>query len=132
MISFFISVAPNYQSGNYIFRALHDQTDQALGEVQAQLARADNDLATEIERNKALERQNMQLENQTKDLKQEINNLRCRMSQLDREKDQIVVRTFNFFYLAITILNVLYNSCLESTSFRPVFWTESETFSFDS
>lgn len=59
--------------------------------MQAQLSRAENDLSAEVERNRTIEREHRQLDNQIKELKQEINSYRCKISQLDREKDELVV-----------------------------------------
>ncbi|XP_008547784.1 centrosomal protein of 135 kDa isoform X2 [Microplitis demolitor] len=72
-------------------RALQDQTDQALGDVQSQLHQSEAELAKAVERNRNLEQQQVQLNNQVKDQKQEINTLRSSMARLDREKDQLLM-----------------------------------------
>ncbi|XP_023247970.1 centrosomal protein of 135 kDa [Copidosoma floridanum] len=72
-------------------RSLQDQTDQALGDVQRQLTDCENELTSALDRNKCLERQQLQLENEIKELRQEINNHRSRMAQMDREKDQLLM-----------------------------------------
>lgn len=73
-------------------RALEDQTDQALGDVQGQLSQSETELSKAIDRNRNMEQQQVQLDNQVKELKQEINTLRASMTQLDQEKDQLLVR----------------------------------------
>ena len=73
-------------------RALQDQTDQALGDVQGQLSQSESELTKAIDRNRNMEQQQLQLDNQVKELKQEINTLRTSMTQLDQEKDQLLVR----------------------------------------
>ncbi|XP_057321420.1 centrosomal protein of 135 kDa isoform X2 [Microplitis mediator] len=72
-------------------RALQDQTDQALGDVQSQLHQSEAELAKAVERNRNFEQQQVQLNNQVKDQKQEINTLRSSMARLDREKDQLLM-----------------------------------------
>ncbi|XP_008217193.1 centrosomal protein of 135 kDa isoform X3 [Nasonia vitripennis] len=72
-------------------RALQDQTDEALGDVQGQLTQCENELSGALDRNKNLERQQLQLDNQIKELRQEISTHRSRMAQMDREKDQLLM-----------------------------------------
>ncbi|XP_024940651.1 uncharacterized protein LOC107267564 isoform X3 [Cephus cinctus] len=72
-------------------RALQDQTDQALGDVQGQLAQSETELNKAMDRNRSLEQQQMQLDNQVKELKQEISKLCAGMAQLDQEKDQLLM-----------------------------------------
>lgn len=74
-----------------LYSALQDQTDQALGDVQNQLSQSETELNKAMDRNKTMERQQMQLDNQVKELKQEINTLRTSMAHLDHEKDQLLV-----------------------------------------
>lgn len=73
-------------------RALQDQTDQALGDVQGQLSQSETELTKAIDRNRNMEQQQIDLTNQVKDLKQEINTLHTSMAQIDHEKDQLLVR----------------------------------------
>ncbi|XP_033216030.1 centrosomal protein of 135 kDa isoform X2 [Belonocnema kinseyi] len=72
-------------------RSLQDQTDQALGDVQGQLSQSEAELSKAIDRNKNMEQQQVQLDNQVKELKQEINTLRASMTQIDQEKDQLLM-----------------------------------------
>ncbi|XP_043502360.1 centrosomal protein of 135 kDa [Polistes fuscatus] len=72
-------------------RALQDQTDQALGDIQGQLTQSETELNKAIDRNRNMEQQHLQLDNQVKELKQEINNLHTNMAHLDREKDQLLI-----------------------------------------
>ncbi|XP_058809079.1 centrosomal protein of 135 kDa [Phymastichus coffea] len=72
-------------------RTLQDQTDQALGDVQGQLERCENELSSALDRNKNLEQQQLQLDNQIMELRQEINCHRSTMAQLDHEKDQLLM-----------------------------------------
>ncbi|KAK2585798.1 hypothetical protein KPH14_010403 [Odynerus spinipes] len=72
-------------------RALQDQTDQALGDVQGQLTQSETELNEAIDRNRNMEQQQLQLDNQVKELKQEINTLHANMAHLDREKDQLLM-----------------------------------------
>ncbi|XP_051170534.1 centrosomal protein of 135 kDa-like isoform X2 [Leptopilina boulardi] len=72
-------------------RALQDQTDQALGDVQGQLSQSETELAKAIDRNRNMEQQQIEFTNQVKDLKQEINNLHTSMAQIDHEKDQLLM-----------------------------------------
>nr|XP_050846139.1 centrosomal protein of 135 kDa-like isoform X6 [Vespula vulgaris] len=72
-------------------RALQDQTDQALGDVQGQLTESETELNKAIDRNRNMEQQHLQLDDQVKELKQEINNLHTNMAHLDREKDQLLM-----------------------------------------
>ncbi|XP_035738113.1 centrosomal protein of 135 kDa-like isoform X4 [Vespa mandarinia] len=72
-------------------RALQDQTDQALGDVQGQLTQSETELNKAIDRNRNMEQQHLQLDDQVKELKQEINNLHTNMAHLDREKDQLLM-----------------------------------------
>lgn len=71
--------------------ALQDQTDQTLGDAQNQLTQSESELNKVLDRNKTIERQKLQLENQIKDLEKEINNLKVNMTHLDHEKDQLLV-----------------------------------------
>lgn len=78
----------------YIYKfisALQDQTDQTLGDAQNQLTQSESELNKVLDRNKTIERQKLQLENQIKDLEKEINNLKVNMTHLDHEKDQLLV-----------------------------------------
>ncbi|XP_043259475.1 centrosomal protein of 135 kDa-like isoform X2 [Colletes gigas] len=72
-------------------RALQDQTDQALGNAQNQLAQSQSELNKTLDRNRTMERQQLQLENQVKDLQQEINNYKANMTHLDHEKDRLLI-----------------------------------------
>ncbi|XP_011495576.1 PREDICTED: centrosomal protein of 135 kDa [Ceratosolen solmsi marchali] len=72
-------------------RTLQDQTDQALGDVQGQLAQSENELSGALDRYKNLERQQLQFDNQIKELRQEINTHRSKVAQLDHEKDQLLM-----------------------------------------
>ncbi|XP_043473672.1 centrosomal protein of 135 kDa isoform X2 [Leptopilina heterotoma] len=72
-------------------RALQDQTDQALGDVQGQLSQSETELTKAIDRNRNMEQQQIDLTNQVKDLKQEINTLHTSMAQIDHEKDQLLM-----------------------------------------
>lgn len=72
-------------------RALQDQTDQTLGDAQNQLTQSECELNKILDRNKTIERQKLQLENQIKDLEKEINNLKVNMTHLDHEKDQLLM-----------------------------------------
>ncbi|KMQ96415.1 centrosomal protein [Lasius niger] len=72
-------------------RTLQDQTDQALGDVQGQLSQTESELNKAIDRNKGMEQQHTQLNDQIKELKQEINNLRANMTLLDQEKDRLLM-----------------------------------------
>ncbi|XP_076179711.1 uncharacterized protein LOC143152941 isoform X3 [Ptiloglossa arizonensis] len=72
-------------------RALQDQTDQALGDAQNQLTQSESELNKALDRNRTMERQHLQLENQVKELQQEINNYKANMTHLDREKDQLLM-----------------------------------------
>ncbi|XP_015111623.1 centrosomal protein of 135 kDa isoform X3 [Diachasma alloeum] len=76
-------------------RALQDQTDQALGDVQSQLSQSEGELSKAMERNRCLEQQQSQLDNQVKELKQEINTLRVNMARLDQEKDKLLMELDN-------------------------------------
>lgn len=81
-------------SNIYIYKfisALQDQTDQTLGDAQNQLTQSESELNKVLDRNKTIERQKLQLENQIKDLEKEINNLKVNMTHLDHEKDQLLV-----------------------------------------
>lgn len=71
--------------------ALQDQTDQTLGDAQNQLTQSESELNKVLDRNKTIERQKLQLENQIKDLEKEINNFKVNMTHLDHEKDQLLV-----------------------------------------
>lgn len=72
-------------------RTLQDQTDQALGNVQCQLSQTESELNKAIDRNKSMEQQQTQSNDQIKELKQEINNLRANMTLLDQEKDRLLM-----------------------------------------
>ncbi|CAK9809654.1 Centrosomal protein of 135 kDa [Anthophora quadrimaculata] len=72
-------------------RALQDQTDQALGDAQNQLTQSEIELNKTLDRNRAMERQQLQLENQVKELQQEISNHKANMTHLDHEKDQLLM-----------------------------------------
>ncbi|XP_077254913.1 uncharacterized protein LOC143893424 isoform X2 [Temnothorax americanus] len=72
-------------------RTLQDQTDQALGDAQGQLSRAESDLNKAMDRNRSMEQQQVQLNDQIKELKQEINTLRSSMTLLDQEKDRLLM-----------------------------------------
>ncbi|XP_006617235.2 centrosomal protein of 135 kDa [Apis dorsata] len=72
-------------------RALQDQTDQTLGDAQNQLTQSESELNKVLDRNKTIERQKLQLENQIKDLEKEINNFKVNMTHLDHEKDQLLM-----------------------------------------
>ncbi|XP_050457150.1 centrosomal protein of 135 kDa isoform X1 [Cataglyphis hispanica] len=72
-------------------RTLQDQTDQALGDVQGQLSQTESELNKAMDRNKGMEQQQAQLNDQIKELKQEINNLRANMTLLDQEKDRLLM-----------------------------------------
>ncbi|XP_044582223.1 centrosomal protein of 135 kDa isoform X6 [Cotesia glomerata] len=72
-------------------RALQDQTDQALGDVQSQLHHSEAELTKAVEHSRDMEQQNIQLNNVVKEQKQEINTLRTSMARLDREKDQLLM-----------------------------------------
>ncbi|XP_066590884.1 centrosomal protein of 135 kDa isoform X2 [Prorops nasuta] len=72
-------------------KALQDQTDQALGDVQCQLTQSESELTKAVDRNRCMEQQQMQMDQQVKGLKQEINTLRSNMAQLDHEKDQLLM-----------------------------------------
>ncbi|XP_071559651.1 uncharacterized protein [Temnothorax nylanderi] len=72
-------------------RTLQDQTDQALGDAQGQLSRAESDLNKAMDRNRSMEQQQVQLNDQIKELKQEINTLRSSMALLDQEKDRLLM-----------------------------------------
>lgn len=74
------------------FRTLQDQTDQALGDVQTQLNQSENELSKAIDRNRCLEQKQIQLDNQVKECKQEVNTLRANMARLDQEKDKLLVK----------------------------------------
>ncbi|XP_076748654.1 uncharacterized protein LOC143422118 isoform X1 [Xylocopa sonorina] len=72
-------------------RALQDQTDQALGDAQNQLTQSESELNKALDRNRTIERQQLQLESQVKEFQQEINNLKANMTHLDHEKDQLLM-----------------------------------------
>lgn len=75
----------------FFSRAKHDQSDHTICDLQGQLAHAQSELSRTLDRNKSLEHQQFHLDNQTKELKQEINTLRCNISQLERQKEQLEV-----------------------------------------
>lgn len=52
-----------------------------------------------MDRNRAMERQQLQLESQVKELQQEIGNLKAKMTHLDREKDQLLVSNIDTIIL---------------------------------
>lgn len=62
-----------------------------MGDAQNQLTQSECELNKILDRNKTIERQKLQLENQIKDLEKEINNLKVNMTHLDHEKDQLLV-----------------------------------------
>lgn len=70
---------------------MQDQTDQALGDAQGQLSQAESELNKAMDHNRSMEEQQVQLNNQIKELKQEINTLRSSMTLLDQEKDRLLV-----------------------------------------
>lgn len=70
---------------------MQDQTDQALGDAQGQLSQAESELNKAMDRNRSMEQQQVQLNDQIKELKQEINTLRSSMTLLDQEKDRLLV-----------------------------------------
>nr|XP_034195948.1 centrosomal protein of 135 kDa isoform X3 [Osmia lignaria] len=72
-------------------RALQDQTDQALNDAQNQLTQSESELNKAFDRSRAMERQQLQLESQVKELQQEICNLKTKMTHLDHEKDQLLM-----------------------------------------
>ncbi|EFN85731.1 Centrosomal protein of 135 kDa [Harpegnathos saltator] len=72
-------------------RTLQDQTDQALGDAQGQLSQAESELNKAIDLNRSMEQQQAQLNDQIKELKQEINTLRSSMTLLDQEKDRLLM-----------------------------------------
>ncbi|XP_076665146.1 uncharacterized protein LOC143367341 isoform X2 [Andrena cerasifolii] len=72
-------------------RALQDQTDQALGDAQNQLTQSESELNKALDRNRAMERQQLQLESRIHELQQEISNVKANMTHLDREKDQLLM-----------------------------------------
>lgn len=76
---------------NFQLRALQEQTDQALGDVQSQLTQSETELTKAADRNRAMERQQIQLDSQVKELKHEINTLRTNMTHIDHEKDQLLM-----------------------------------------
>jgi chromosome segregation ATPase len=67
--------------------------------VQGQLAQSENELSGALDRYKNLERQQMQFDNQIKELKQEINTHRSKVAQLDREKDQLLVSACGYEFV---------------------------------
>ncbi|XP_023289896.1 centrosomal protein of 135 kDa [Orussus abietinus] len=72
-------------------RALQDQTDQALGDVQGQLSQSETELNKALDRNRSMEQHQIHLDNQVMELKQEIANLRTTITHLDHEKDQLLM-----------------------------------------
>lgn len=62
-----------------------------MGDAQNQLTQSESELNKILDRNKTIERQKLQLENQIKDLEKEINNHKVNMTHLDHEKDQLLV-----------------------------------------
>ncbi|XP_018314204.1 centrosomal protein of 135 kDa isoform X2 [Mycetomoellerius zeteki] len=72
-------------------RTLQDQTDQALGDAQGQLSQAESELNKAVDHNRNMEQQQLQLNDQIKELKQEINALRSSMTLLDQEKDRLLM-----------------------------------------
>lgn len=79
---------------------MQEQTDQALGDVQGQLGQSETELNKMIDHKRNIERQQMQLDNQVKELKQECNMLRSNLAQLDQEKDQLLVTIYVYFRCA--------------------------------
>jgi len=59
--------------------------------VQGQLSQTESELNKAMDRNKSMEQQQAQLNDQIKELKQEINTLRSSMTLLDQEKDRLLV-----------------------------------------
>lgn len=59
--------------------------------MQNQLSQAESELNKATDLNKNMEEQQVQLNDQIKELKQEINTLRSNMTILDREKDELLV-----------------------------------------
>lgn len=59
--------------------------------MQGQLSQTESELNKAMDRNKGMEQQQAQLNDQIKELKQEINNLRANMTLLDQEKDRLLV-----------------------------------------
>ncbi|KYN16644.1 hypothetical protein ALC57_11153 [Trachymyrmex cornetzi] len=72
-------------------RTLQDQTDQALGDAQGQLSQTESELNKAVDHNRNMEQQQLQLNDQIKELKQEINTLRSSMTLLDQEKDRLLI-----------------------------------------
>ncbi|XP_053977812.1 centrosomal protein of 135 kDa isoform X1 [Hylaeus volcanicus] len=72
-------------------RALQDQTDQALGDAQNQLTQSESELNKALDRNRTMERLQLQLENQVREFQEEINNYKANMTHLDHEKDQLLM-----------------------------------------
>ncbi|XP_025602495.2 testis-specific gene 10 protein isoform X2 [Athalia rosae] len=72
-------------------RALQEQTDQALGDVQGQLGQSETELNKMMDHRRNVEQRQMQLDNQVKELKEECNMLRANLTQLDQEKDQLLM-----------------------------------------
>ncbi|KAG5335528.1 CP135 protein, partial [Acromyrmex heyeri] len=72
-------------------RTLQDQTDQALGDAQSQLSQTESELNKAVDHNRNMEQQQLQLNDQIKELKQEINTLRSSMTLLDQEKDRLLM-----------------------------------------
>lgn len=62
-----------------------------MGDVQNQLTQSEIEMNKALDRNKSFDDQRIQLENQIKDFKQEIDHLRTNMAHLDHEKDQLLV-----------------------------------------
>lgn len=62
-----------------------------MGDAQNQLTQSESELNKTLDRNRTMERQQLELENQVEGLQQEINNLKANMTHLDHEKDQLLV-----------------------------------------
>lgn len=70
--------------------------------MQGQLSQTESELNKAMDRNKGMEQQQAQLNDQIKELKQEINNLRANMTLLDQEKDRLLVNDSAGNYIAIS------------------------------
>lgn len=55
------------------------------------MSQTESELNKAMDRNKSMEQQQTQLNDQIKELKQEINTLRSSMTHLDQEKDRLLV-----------------------------------------
>lgn len=70
-----------------------------MGDAQNQLTQSESELNKTLDRNRTMERQQLELENQVEGLQQEINNLKANMTHLDQEKDQLLV-SIRYNYIA--------------------------------